>query len=320
MQTVVGVLRGGPSCEHKISLATGSAILSNLSVERYLTHDIFIDKRGVWHLAGRPIEPYKILRQLDVVYIGLHGAYGEDGEVQKLLERYGVPYVGADSFASYLIMHKVLSKEYVQSTGLKTPRYTLIELENNPADIITEIIRTYTQPVVVKPVRGGSSIGVSLVSGYTPLYRAVVSLFANDEHGVMVEEYIRGREATVSIVEDMRGEQLYALPPTEIIVPDKKEFFSYDTKYDGSTREICPAPFSKAVSEELMQAARSAHKILGARHYSRSDFIVSPRGVYYLETNTLPGLTTESLLPKSLAAVGISMSEFLEHVISLARN
>src|SRR3989338_8264248 len=123
MQTVVGVLRGGPSNEHEVSLKTGAAVLANLAEERFIARDIYIDKSGQWHERGRPIQPERTLRQLDVVLIALHGAYGENGEVQRLLERFSVPYAGSDSFGSYLAMHKVMSKVHAKEAGLLTPDF-----------------------------------------------------------------------------------------------------------------------------------------------------------------------------------------------------
>src|SRR3989344_7691104 len=160
MQTVVGVLRGGPSREHEVSLKSGAAILSNLSPERYHARDIYIDKQGTWHEQGRPIAPERILRQIDVALIGLHGEYGEDGGVQKLLERFGVPYAGADSFASYLAMHKVMAKARAEEAGLLTPQSVFIECAEDSERGAGEAIRTFHQPVVVKPVGWGSSVGV----------------------------------------------------------------------------------------------------------------------------------------------------------------
>jgi D-alanine-D-alanine ligase len=133
----------------------------------------------------------------------------------------------------------------------------------------------------------------------------------------MVEEFIRGKEATCGVVEKMRDHDLYPLMPVEIR-PKGKKMFDYDAKYSGETEEICPGNFNNEEKLELHRLAQLAHRELGLRHYSRSDFIVSPRGVYYLETNTLPGLTTESLLPKELAASGLQYPNFLEHLINLA--
>lgn len=300
-----------------MSLRTGAAILANLPEERYLAHDIYIDKQGVWHDRGRPTAPERVLRQLDVVLLGLHGEYGEDGEVQKLIERFGVPYAGADSFGSYLAMHKMMSKYKAQEAGLLTPDSRYVEREGDAEDVAREVIRSFHQPVVIKPVGWGSSVGVSIVGGYAPVLAAIKKLFADGARNVIVEEYVRGREATAGVVEGLRGEALYTLPPIEII-PPAGDFFNYTNKYDGTTREIIPGNFSRVINEELQRLAKVMHRALGLRHYSRSDFIVTPKGIYYLETNTLPGLAPESLLPKSLAAVGVSFPDFLTHLVDLA--
>lgn len=317
MQTIVGVLRGGPSREHEVSLRSGAAMLAALPEERFIARDIYIDRQGVWHDRGRPTSPERVLRQLDVALIGLHGEYGEDGEVQKLLERFGVPYTGADSFGSYLAMHKVMAKARAQEAGLLTPLFQYIENADDIDGESAEAVRAFHQPVVVKPVGWGSSVGVSIVGGHAPVREAIAKLFAEGAPGVLVEELIRGKEATAGVVENLRGEALYSLPPIEIIPPDGN-FFNYTNKYDGTTREIIPGNFSRVAAEELQRAAKVMHRALGLRHYSRSDFIVAPKGIYYLETNTLPGLTTESLLPKSLSAVGVSFQDFLSHLVNLA--
>lgn len=317
MQTIVGVLRGGPSREHETSLESGAAILANLPEERFVVRDIYIDKNGQWHDRGRPTTPERILRQIDVALIGLHGEYGEDGEVQKLLERFGIPYAGADSFGSYLAMHKLMAKHRAKEAGLLTPESHYVEHAEDGATAARDIIRNFHQPVVVKPVGWGSSIGVSIAGGYAPVLAAIERLFAEGASGVLVEEYIRGKEATAGVVEGLRGEALYALPSIEI-VPPEGDFFSHAAKYSGKTREVCPGNFSRVEAEELQRAAKIMHRALGLRHYSRSDFIVTPRGIYYLETNTLPGLTTDSLLPKSLAAIGVPLPDFFSHLVNLA--
>lgn len=317
MQTIVGVLRGGPSREHDVSLKSGATILANLPEGRFIARDIYIDRQGQWHDRGRVTTPARVLRQIDVALIGLHGEYGEDGEVQKLLERFGVPYTGSDSFSSYLAMHKLMSKMRAKEVGLLTPEFRHIGNVEDSQNVVHEVIRTFHQPVVVKPVGWGSSVGVSIVGGYAPVLAAAQKLFAEGAPSVLIEEYVRGEEASIGIVEDLRGEALYALPAIEILPPEG-DFFSYDAKYSGLTREVCPGNFSRVATEELQRAARAMHRALGLRHYSRSDFIVAPKGVYYLETNTLPGLTPESLMPKSLAAVGVSFSDFLSHLVNLA--
>lgn len=317
MQTIVGVLRGGPSREHDVSLKTGAAILANLPSDRFVARDIYIDRNGEWHERGRPTSPERILRQIDVALIGLHGEYGEDGEVQKLLERFGVPYAGSESFGSYLAMHKLMAKIRAKEAGLLTPEFRHIGRSENSENVVHEVIQSFLQPVIVKPIGWGSSVGVSVLSGYAPVLSATQKLFTAGALGVLIEEYIRGKEATVGVIDDFRGEKLYALPSVEII-PPKGDFFSYGAKYSGKTREVCPGNFSRVAAEELQRAAKVMHRALGLRHYSRSDFIVAPKGIYYLETNTLPGLTTESLMPKSLAAVGVPLPHFLGHLVNLA--
>lgn len=315
--TVVAVLRGGPSREHDVSLKSGHTILTHLLREQFMPRDIYIDRQGIWHERGIPTSPERVLRGVDVVLLGLHGEYGEDGEVQKLLEKFGVPYAGTKSFESYVAMHKMLSKQKAIHAGLLTPKFAYVEESSDIAEVAREVNRTFLQPVIVKPVKWGSSVGVSFVHGYAPLEAAVRKLMEEGAGGVLIEEVIRGTEATVGVVEGLRGEALYGLPPVEIIPPEK-DFFSYDAKYSGASREICPARLPRNITDELIRHAKTMHGELGLRHYSRSDFIVSPKGIYYLETNTLPGLTQESLFPKSLASVGVTLPDFFTHLAGLA--
>lgn len=317
--TVVGVLRGGPSSEHEVSLASGASMLRHMP-ERYRVRDIYIDKEGVWHEHGKQTTPGRVLSTLDVALLPLHGAYGQDGEVQKVLERFGVPYTGADPFAAFKTSHKVLAKEEARRLGVRTARYSFIEAAEELEAKAREVTRTFSQPVVVKPVGAGSSVGVSILHGYAPLVKAAQDLFESGVKGVLVEERIAGVEATVGVVEGLRGEALYALPPIEIVPPAGQGFFTYDAKYSGETVEICPGHFTRPIADELMRLAKLMHSELEQRHYSRSDFIVSPQGIYFLETNTAAavGMTAESLFPKALAAVGVSYPDFLSHLVGLA--
>ncbi|HEC94200.1 MAG TPA: hypothetical protein ENI56_02395 [Candidatus Kaiserbacteria bacterium] len=319
MNIVVGVLRGGPSHEYETSLATGNVLLSHLLPERYTPRDIFIDKTGVWHVAGRPVSPVRVLEMVDVVLVGLHGEYGEDGEVQKILERHGVPYSGSNSFASFLAMHKVFAKKYAGENKIHTPRYVLIESPDDIADSIMTAVRAFIPPVVVKPVRWGSSVGVSLSTGYPQVHEAAVALFDEGAQNVLLEEYVRGREASVGVIENFRGEELYTLPVAEIIATRNEEFLSSDVKKNDEGIKIsCPATFSKSQKEELLQSAMAMHRSLGLRHYSRSDFIVTPHSIHYIETHSLPELAEKSIFPAMLEAVGEPSPNFTEHLINLA--
>lgn len=318
-KTIVGVLRGGPSSEYEVSLKTGASVLKNLNRERYEPRDIFIAKDGAWHLDGlRRGEDY-ILHRVDVVFNALHGEYGEDGKVQRILEHFGAPFTGSLSLPSAMAMNKVMTKNSVSGLPIKMPRHIVIE--NSEEDLerkIMEVWKTFTQPSVVKPMAFGSSVGVGIARDF-PTFRLLILGALEKSDSALVEEYIQGREATCGVVENFRGEEIYQLLPVEIIPPPEKEFFDYQAKYSGLSREICPGNFSPAEKTTIQQAAALVHQTLGLGHYSRSDFIVSPkRGIYFLEVNTLPGLTNESLLPKSLAAIGCSLPDFLEHLIALA--
>ncbi len=304
--TTVGVLRGGPSREHDISLLSGHAVVANLPRDRFTVRDIYIDKKGEWYERGKVHAPSDILRTIDVVLSTLHGEYGESGELQRMFERHNLPYVGSDSLNSYMALHKVLAKEKAKEMGIKTPKYYLVQSKNNLESITYEVVRTFSQPVVIKPVTGSSSIGLEVAGGYAQIYAALSKLLSEDKEA-LIEEMARGTEASVGVIEGFRGEALYVLPPIEITPI-------------GLSREIIPGRFSKEIQKELMNAAKTMHESLGQKHYSRSDFIVSKSGVQFLELNSAVAttLTKESLLPKSLASVGVSLPEFLSHVIDRA--
>lgn len=314
----VAVLRGGPSNEYDVSLKTGASVLKHLDRDAYEPLDVFIDKDAAWHVDGVATNPLDLRHHADVAWNALHGAYGEDGEVQRLLESTGLPYTGSGVVASAMAMHKTKAKEVFVRHGLSVAPGVEVELSIiNNADI-NDIFRSLPPPYVVKPVSGGSSVGISIAHSIVELHDALMRA-GEESSNVLIESLVRGREATCGIIDGFRGERHYALMPIEIIPPQGSSFFDYDAKYSGESREICPGRFSREETRAIQDASRTAHQALGARHYSRSDFIVTPKGkVYILETNTLPDLTEESLVPKALAAAGCSLGEFLDHVIGRA--
>ncbi|MBU6370830.1 MAG: D-alanine--D-alanine ligase [Patescibacteria group bacterium] len=313
----VAVLRGGPSSEYEVSLKTGKSVLDSLP-PGFVPTDVFITRSGEWLSDGAAADPHAVVGKTDVVFNALHGEYGEDGKVQQLLDALQARYTGSGALASAVAMNKVMAKELFMSAGLKTPVFKVFKWLDVRHDTVRKIFTTFPMPAVVKPNGSGSSVGVSIVRTMKEINHAMAKAFEHADT-VVIEEFIEGAEATCGVIEDFRGEKLYALPLVEIRKPAGKTFFDYEAKYGGGTEEICPGNFSKKASEAIADAAKRAHRALGLRHYSRSDFIIHPkRGVYILETNTLPGLTKESLLPKSLAAVGVSLPQFLEHIIGLA--
>lgn len=313
----VGVLRGGPSNEYEVSLKSGATVLNNLSQDKYSVRDIFIDREGQWHTHGLPIMPHDALTHIDVAFNALHGNYGEDGKVQHILESHGIPFTGSGSFASALGMNKAMSKEIYKKEGLKTPQSRLLESLVDVSKEAHKLFSTFSPPVIVKPVSSGSSMGMALVKDFSGFGKAISGAFEHS-NAVLIEEFIKGKEATCGVIDDFRDREYYALPPIEIR-PHEGVFFDYEAKYKGKSDEIVPGNFTDDEKKEIEKIAIQAHKALGLRHYSRSDFIIHPRrGIFILETNTLPGLTEESLFPKALKAVGASISHFLDHVIGLA--
>ena len=313
----VGVLRGGPSSEYDISLQTGKSVLDNLSEESYIPIDIIVHQDGRWHVGGIEEKPEQVFSKIDLLFNALHGHYGEDGKLQRLLEIHGVPYTGSGSLASALGMHKHLTKDIFKKQGIKPPLCTLVREGEDILVRARDIWRTFPHPAIVKPASAGSSLGIGITDSYDMLVDALIDARTYSDI-VIVEEYIDGREATAGVIEDFRGQRTYALPPAEIILPADKLFFDYDTKYVHICRDICPGRFSQSEKRELQEIAVKIHDVFSLRQYSRSDFIVSTtHGAYLLDVNTLPSLTKESLMTKSLQSVGISLPQFLDHIINL---
>lgn len=315
-QKRIAVLRGGPSTEYEVSLQTGAGAITALQELGYDVRDVIISRTGEWLVQGFSRSPHQALLGVDAVFIGLHGAYGEDGTVQRILSRLNIPFTGSEAYASALAMNKVLTKEYLKKVS---DRITMVphlrihkDAEAQMHRLITSIHERFGPDYVVKPVSGGSSIGTRMATAEN-LHSVIREVLAeNDE--VLVEKRIRGKEATVGVLEGFRNERVYALPAIEI-VPPQEDFFSYDAKYSGQAQEVCPGCFSKDEKKALEEYAKEVHELLGLRHYSRSDFMVADDGIYFLEVNTLPGLTTQSLFPKAMEAVGSSYRELIDHLV-----
>lgn len=312
----VAVLRGGPSEEHLVSMKSGSAVINSLIRKGFNVKDVTISKQGEWLCEGRVKDPLCALSAADVVFVALHGQYGEDGEVQKTLQRLGLPFTGSNSLSAGIAFNKYLTKETLREYGVLMPRHTLINRTafHNINAVVREIGRQYQQGIVVKPTTSGSSFGVKIMQDQTGLQEVLTDLL-REYPQVLVEEYISGIETTCGVLENYRNSDLYVLPVIEIIPPAGAEFFDYDSKYSGKASEICPARISGAEREEISRLSTLIHKALHLSQYSRSDFIIDKGKIYFLEVNTHPGLTSESLYPKAADAIGLHFDDLVEHLV-----
>ncbi len=333
----VGVFLGGPSSEHEVSLLTGGLMLAKLDRGKFDPAPIFVDRERAWHfpklpyeggdfrsacaagISYRPHSGQRLPWRPDVALLGLHGTYGEDGEIQRELSALGIPYTGSGPAASQLAMNKQAAKGAFHRAGLPVAEELPLHPGESPAESAARIARLHAGPWVIKPRDGGSSIGVTIASSPDEL---IGGLTAAAKHGpMMVEPFIAGRELTCGVIEDPSTHLIHALPPTEI-VPNGGGFFDYSAKYEpGGSQEITPANLTHAETNRVQELALAAHELLGCSGYSRSDFILSPRdGIVLLETNTLPGMTETSLLPQAAAAMGISYTDLLTRFLSLAKH
>ncbi|MDR3571418.1 MAG: ATP-grasp domain-containing protein, partial [Candidatus Pacebacteria bacterium] len=314
------VLRGGTSSEYDASLKTGAMMLSALPEEKYETRDIFIDKRGFWHLRGIPAEPSRILAQIDVVLNALHGGIGEDGTVQRILERHGIAYAGSRPLAASLSHNKARTMELAKEAGISVPKSMLFTLRRDAttAQMARAVFQNFGPPYIVKPPLEGSSRGIMLATTIIELPDVLGDVL--DRFGTaLVQEFIPGENARVGVIERFRGQELYALPPAHMLKPEGKSFIDEETRRAGLVRHVVPSRFSSDEKQALEFAARAAHRALNLSHFSRSDFILSHGKAYLLEVTSLPGLYEGAAFPHMLEAVGSSVPEFLEHAISLAR-
>lgn len=301
----VALLAGGKSGEREVSLKGAEGVEKALEPEKYSVkrYDPATDLAA---LAGDAAD-------LDVAFILLHGPLGEDGTVQGFLDLLGLPYQGSGVLGSAIAMDKNLAKVLYRNAGLLTPEWAMA----SPADMAEpeSLLEKVGLPAVIKPIRQGSSLGMSIAHNTEELAAGLKLAFGYDNE-VMVEQYIAGREITGGV---LGNEQLTALPIVEIIPGDSHAFFDYEAKYQpGATREICPAELDPDTTAGARECALIAHRALQLRGYSRTDMILSGRDIYVLETNTIPGMTPTSLLPQAAQAYGLSFSELLDRLIELA--
>ena len=341
----VAVLMGGISSERNVSLSSGRRILESLNPGKYevLGVDAALlpgSRRG--HLRGAQEEVEAVAQardeltgsnklatvehiaseaaahRPDVVVIALHGKFGEDGTVQGMLDLLGIPYTGSGVLASALAMDKSMAKKVLAADGIPVPESVDFICRNGSWDRrkIAEAVAAMGYPAIVKPSRGGSTIGMTKVSAPAELNSAIKQAAVYDRQ-ILVERFVEGMELTVGV---LGNDEPAALPVIEIV--PAKGFYDYEAKYTpGATEEIIPARISGEAAARAREIALAAHKSLGCRGMSRVDMIYSPQAndaMHVLEVNTIPGMTPTSLLPRAAAAAGISFSRLLDLLIGFA--
>ncbi|MDY6913830.1 MAG: D-alanine--D-alanine ligase [Planctomycetota bacterium] len=298
----VTVLMGGPGSEREVSILSGTAIADAL------------ERLG--HNVGRadisPEDTSALDRDgIDVVFIALHGQFGETGEVQELCERRGLCYTGSGPQASRLAMDKAAAKEIFRDAGVPTPDWAVVEARDNASDCSVKL-KALAGPVVVKPVSEGSSVDITIARDDAQRDAAIRRLL-KDYGRAMVERFIPGRELTVSILGDD------ALPVLEVV--PAREFYDYTAKYaDGAgTQYVFEHGLDESLVRAVQQAAGKAHRLLGCRDMSRVDFILDPAGAaHVLEVNTIPGFTSHSLLPMAALRASISFEQLIDRFVAMA--
>ncbi|UCD58953.1 MAG: D-alanine--D-alanine ligase, partial [Candidatus Hydrogenedentota bacterium] len=261
-----------------------------------------------------------VSEKVDIVFVAMHGPYGEDGTIQGLLELLDLPYTSSNVEASAISMNKVRCKEIFRYHRIPTPRYLVIEeheWRRKKHSLLDRVEKRLGFPCVTKPPRLGSSVGVNIVGDRWAFPPAVETVFRYDT-SALVEEFVPGREITSPVLGNGPGKKPTALPLVEI-VPKTSEFFDYEAKYTpGASDEITPAPLDEKLTRKAQRLGVKVHQVLGCSGLSRIDMILNGERLYVLETNTIPGITDVSLCPKAARAMGISFPQLLDRIIDVA--
>lgn len=344
------VIFGGPSGEHEVSLNSAKSVIENLDKEKYQIITVAIDRQGKWLLGDKGQEYLKLNTQqksieeqikkdeeqsiisltpkditnftegkigvdgIDLVLPILHGPYGEDGKLQGMLDMLGLPYVFSNTLASSLAMNKPKTKLIAQDAGLNVLPEIVID-KNQPVDL-DEIIDNLGLPIVVKPSELGSSVGINIANNKEDLAQAIKIAFKHDQI-VMLEKYAKGRELTCGV---LGNDPATALPIVEII-PQVSGFFDYKAKYEvGGSKEVCPAEVPEEIKDSIQDYSLKIYKAIGCHDLARADYIWDEENnkIWFLEINTIPGMTKTSLVPQQAKAHGLEFTQFLDELINEA--
>lgn len=307
----VAVLKGGRSLERQVSLRSGARV--ELALQR-LGHDVVgID-------AGPDMMRRLVEDRPDVVFVAMHGPGGEDGTIQELLEIAGIPYTGSGVMACAQAIDKVVTKHLLGAAGIPTPDFVAFSQtafrELGAAEALPTIQDRLAFPIVVKPSRQGSALGINFARTTSDVPSALIAAFSYDDR-VLLERHVAGRDLAVSILDGSDGPE--ALPVVEA-VPQGDDFYDFESRYDiGRTAFVCPAQLPDGLSERAQELALATYEVLGSYGFARVDLMLSAEGeLYVLEANSIPGLTDTSLLPLAAEAAGIGFDELIGRILDLA--
>lgn len=313
----IGILRGGVSPEYHFSLKTGANVQKALADAGFEAIDMLLDKEGVLHIKGIPADMEKAQASVDMVWNALHGQFGEDGQVQELLDNYGIPYSGSGKLASALAFNKEKAKERAKALGLSVPPHLLVMPDGSESvsQITGNIYRTMAPPWVLKPLAGGASVQSHFAFTPFELAEAVDKCVAHGQPFI-AEQYIYGKEAAVGVISHFRGKDDYALPVVEVRSPSRG-ILSHEARSGGEEYAIAGGALHPAERERLSQFARELHRAFDAKDYSQSEFIVDKSGkVWFIEMDTHPHLHDEAPFLVALKSVGATLTEFVKSIIT----
>lgn len=301
----IALLFGGISSEREVSIKSGEEVYKSLDKNKY--HVVHYDPKTDLPQLIRDTP------DIDAALIIMHGAYGEDGTIQGLLELLHIPYQGSGVLGSALAINKLAAKHMYEKAGIRVPPYRVIR--KNETIRPEEGIKDIGLPLVIKPLTGGSSIGMSIAASADEVDAAIKLAFEYDDT-LLLEKYIKGRELTCGVI---GNDAIEALPIIEIVPGQQHAFFNYKAKYtSGEASEICPADIPENIAEQVRRYAITAHQALFCKGYSRTDMIWTQDHLYVLETNTIPGMTPNSLLPLAARTAGYDFGQLLDKLIELA--
>ena len=308
---------GGYSSEFDVSINSGNEVYNNLNKEKYNLYRIIITKKKWYYLDEKnnqhPINIKnfslkKLKVKFDLVYNVIHGTPGEDGLIQSYFNLIGINHTSSDYFQCALTFNKNKCKNYLIDYDIISPESIFLHKKNKIDE--NEIINKISLPVFVKPNKGGSSCGISRVSNIKNLLPSIKYAFTESDE-IIIEKEINGKEISVGVIN--LNNKITALPPTEII--SDNEFFDYNAKYKGESNEITPANINSEEKKIAQKLSIKIYEVLKLKGFSRSDFILNKGTFYFLEVNTIPGLTKESILPQQAKAFGITLEELFESQI-----